>query len=308
MSYNKNVIYCTDGENAMKTYLRHRSLNVIDVKELTALEYLDFEGKYKDYVEKHDFCELCYVEKGEIELLIGDEKRSLAEKDIVIIDSDTLHSYYSDKGNKNRVFVVCFECPSHMLRALSGVVFPADEDLTHCMRRIIDERKNTFRMNENDLLELLPSHSFGGQQAIILQLEYLLIRLLRRLSAEKNSRVVFLNGENFYPDLVDIIAGYLKNNIGKKITLDDICERFNYSRSFICKIFKEQTGETVITYFNRLKTEEAKRLLCETKMTVSEISEALGFSEAKYFGMLFRKQTGTSPLSYRESFNSKEEL
>ena len=163
-------------------------------------------------------------------------------------------------------------------------------------------------MNENELLELLVSHSFGGQQAIILQLEYLLIRLLRQLSAEKNSRVVFLNGDNFYPDLVEIIAGYLKNNIGKKITLDDICARFNYSRSFICKIFKEQTGETVITYFNRLKTEEAKRLLSETKMSVTEISETLGFSEAKYFGMLFRKQVGISPLSYRESLNIKEEL
>jgi AraC-like DNA-binding protein len=195
-----------------------------------------------------------------------------------------------------------------MLRALTGVVFSADDELIYCIRRIIDECKSTFRMNENELLELLPSHSFGGQQAIILQLEYLLIRLLRQLSAEKNSRVVFLNGENFYPDLVEIIAGYLKNNTGKKITLDDICERFNYSRSFICKIFKEQTGQTVITYFNRLKTEEAKRLLSETKMSVTEISETLGFSEAKYFGMLFRKQVGISPLSYRESLNIKEEL
>jgi AraC-like DNA-binding protein len=195
-----------------------------------------------------------------------------------------------------------------MLKALSGVIFSADSEMTYCIRRIIEECKNTFRMNENELLELLPSHSFGGQQAIILQLEYLLIRLLRQLSAEKNSRVVFLNGENFYPDLVKIIAGYLKNNIEKKITLDDVCERFNYSRSFICKIFKEQTGQTVITYFNRLKTEEAKKLLSETKMSVTEISEALGFSEAKYFGMLFRKQTGTSPLSYRESHVVKEEI
>ena len=296
------------GENAMKTYLRHRSLNVIDVKELIALEYLDFEGKYKNYVETHDLCELCYVENGEIELTLGDEKKNLSKNDMVLIDSDVLHSYSSGEGNKNRVFVVCFECPSHMLKALSGVIFSADSEMTYCIRRIIEECKDTFRMNENELLELLPAHSFGGQQAIILQLEYLLIRLLRQLSAEKNSRVVFLNGENFYPDLVKIIAGYLKNNIEKKITLDDVCERFNYSRSFICKIFKEQTGQTVITYFNRLKTEEAKRLLCETKMTVTEISEALGFSEAKYFGMLFRKQTGTSPLSYRESFNSKEEL
>ena len=50
----------------MKTYLRHKSLNVIDIKELIALEYLDFEGTYKDYVEKHDFWEICYVKKGSI--------------------------------------------------------------------------------------------------------------------------------------------------------------------------------------------------------------------------------------------------
>ena len=296
-------------EGDMKTYLRHRSLNVIDVKELTALEYLDFEGKYKNYVEKHDFCELCYVEKGEIELVLGNGKMTLTENDIVFIDSDTLHSYFSADGNRNRVFVICFECPSHTLRALSGVIFPADDNRTYCMKRIIEECEGTFRMNENDLLEVLSSPSFGGQQAIILQLEYLLICLLRQLSAEKNSRVVFLDGEKFYPDLVNIITGYLKNNIGKKITLDDICERFNYSRSFICKIFKEQTGQTVITYFNRLKIEEAKRLLTETKMSVTEISESLGFSEAKYFGMLFRKQVGISPLSYRESLTKiKEEL
>ena len=287
----------------MKTYLRHRSLNVIDIKELTALEYLDFEGKYKNYVEKHDFCELCYVEKGEIELVIENEKMLLSDNDIVFIDSDALHSYFSKEGNRSRVFVICFECPSHTLRALSGVIFPSDDSRTYCMQRIIEECESTFRMNENDLLEVLSSPSFGGQQAIILQLEYLLICLLRQLSAEKNSRVVFLSGEKFYPDLVEIIAGYLKSNVGKKITLDDICERFNYSRSFICKIFKEQTGETVITYFNRLKIEEAKRLLTETKMSVTQISEFLGFSEAKYFGMLFRKQVGTSPLSYRESLN-----
>ena len=42
----------------MKTYLRHKICNVIDIKDLIALEYLDFEGKYRDYVEAHDFWEL----------------------------------------------------------------------------------------------------------------------------------------------------------------------------------------------------------------------------------------------------------
>ena len=48
----------------MKTYLKHKIQNVIDIKSLFALEYLDFEGKYKNYVESHGFWEICYIEKG----------------------------------------------------------------------------------------------------------------------------------------------------------------------------------------------------------------------------------------------------
>ena len=289
----------------MKTYLRHRSLNVIDVKELIALEYLDFEGKYKNYVEKHDFCELCYVEKGNIELCLENERLMLCRDSIVFIEPDTVHSYFSENGNSNKVFVICFECPSHPLKALSGVRFSPDDSRSYCVKKIIEECKNTFRTNENDQLELLSSPSFGGQQAIILQLEYLLIDLLRQLSSEKNSDIVFLNGEKFYPDLVDIIVGYLRSNVNRKVTLDDICDKFNYSRSFICKIFKEQTGESLITYFNKLKIEEAKRLLSDTEMSISSISELLGFSEAKYFGVMFKKQVGISPAAYRKSDHEK---
>ena len=57
----------------MKTYLRHKISNVIDVKELIVLEYLDFEGKYKNYVEQHDFWELCFVQEGEITLTMNGE-------------------------------------------------------------------------------------------------------------------------------------------------------------------------------------------------------------------------------------------
>ena len=65
----------------MKTYLRHRTLNVIDVKELIALEYLDFEGKYKDYSERHDFWELCYAESGDID--VSDDKLEEAIRIVV---------------------------------------------------------------------------------------------------------------------------------------------------------------------------------------------------------------------------------
>lgn len=288
----------------MKTYLRHRTLNVIDVKELIALEYLDFEGKYKDYVEEHNFYELCCVEHGEITLELDGVHHVLTAGDLIVIPPGCRHSYSSLAGNNSRAFVVCFECTSHTLRLLTGVVFATTDDEAYCIKKIIGECKTTFRMNDRDQLELLSSPGFGGQQAIILQLEYLFIGLLRRHISEKRSDVVFLSREKFYPDLVDIITGYLRDNVCQKISLNDVCERFNYSRSFICKIFKEQTGESLISYFNRLKIEEAKKLLADTDMTVISISEMLGFSEAKYFGVTFKKQEGMSPQSYRSTIRS----
>lgn len=77
----------------MKTYLRHRILNVIDVKELIALEYLDFEGKYSGYSENHDFWEICYVEYGCVTLTLEDNTHSLTEKQIMLIAPNTKHSY-----------------------------------------------------------------------------------------------------------------------------------------------------------------------------------------------------------------------
>ena len=283
----------------MKTYLRHKVLNVVDIKELTAIEYLDFEGKYKEYVEKHDFWEMCYVEKGDVILTIEGEKCSLSANDAILIPPDSIHSYFSESGNESRAFVICFECLSQPLKSLSGAKFNLTGTAYQCMKLIINEYRHTFSTNENEQLEILENPNFGGQQAIIIQLEYLFICLLRMLSTEKNPEVVFLNEEHFYQDLVEVIINYFKENIDKKISLEELCDKVNYSRSFLCKTFKEQTGETLFSYFNRLKIDEAKRLLKKTEFTVTQISELLGFSEVKYFGASFKKFVGKSPTEYR---------
>lgn len=284
----------------MKTYLRHKILNVVDVKELIALEYLDFEGKYKDYAENHDFWEVCYVECGEIVLALEDEKQKLTSGQIMVITPGKKHSYYSESGNRSKVFVICFESFSHTLKPLGEMLFSLKEEQQDCIQKIISECFKTFRMNEDDHLEVVSSPNFGGQQAILLQLEYLLICLLRQLSTEEHSGIVFLSEEKFYSDLVDVVKDFFTKNIGKKLTLNDICGKFNYSRSFICKTFKEQTGETLFTCFNRMKIEEAKRLLKHTDLSPARIAESLGFKEVKYFDAIFKKQLGVSPTTYRK--------
>lgn len=283
----------------MKTYLRHKIHNVIDVKELIALEYLDFEGKYRDYVEAHNFWELCYVVSGQITLFLEDAGMTLQEHQLLLIPPNRKHSFLSDRGNANRAFVICFDSFSPGLTPISGSVFPPDGQQLACMERILEECTTTFRMNESGHLEILPAPLFGGQQALLLQLEYLLISLVRRMSVEKNSGIVFFSDEHFYADLVSAIERFLRQNIHKKLSLDEICSRFSYSKSFLCKIFKEQTGQTLITCFNRLKMEEAMRLLTESSRSITAIAGSLGYQDVKYFDAIFKKHTGLTPVAYR---------
>lgn len=294
----------------MKTYLRHKILNVVDVKELFALEYLDFEGKYKDYVEKHDFWELCYVKQGQVSVVCGSETRTVCEGEVMLLEPNMSHTYYSENGNTNKTFVVCFECSSQALKALGGKIFSVEKEQVYCMEKIIEESEHTFFMNNKDLLEAFSTSNFGGQQAILMHLEYLLIRLVRRSSVGDNLGVVFLREEEFYEDLANIIIRFFKEHVCEKISLDDICKKVNYSRSFLCRMFKGQTGETLFSYFNRLKIEKAKKMLQETSCAVVNISRTLGFSEDKYFSALFKKLVGVTPVEYRTQYckTNKEKI
>lgn len=283
----------------MKTYLRHRIWNVVEVKELIALEYLDFEGKYKDYSERHDFWELCYAESGDIEVFNNGERIELKEGDILLISPYRAHSYRSVSGNKARTFVACFESSSAVLKVLADTVFASDATVKRCMECLVEESESTFKMNESEHLEALKNPNFGGQQAIIIQLEYLLIKLIRTLSSYKKGGVVFLDGENFYSDLSKIVIKFFEEHIRDDLSLDDICRKVNYSRSFLCKTFKKQTGETLIGCFNRMRAEEAARLLTQTDWSITKIAGYLGFSEIKYFGALFRRYMLASPSEYR---------
>ena len=84
------------------------------------------------------------------------------------------------------------------------------------------------------------------------------------------------------------------------LSLGEISKIFNMSPNYICRIFKEKTGNTLLNYINNLKMLEAKRLLSQTDKKIWEISQELGYSNQYYFSMGFKKATGYSPKEYRK--------
>lgn len=93
---------------------------------------------------------------------------------------------------------------------------------------------------------------------------------------------------------------YLHVHHTEKITVDNICNKFHCSKSYINHYFKKNNGVTIKDYINRLRIENAKQLLKSTKLSIDEISFAVGFSSISYFSKVFKSQNGLSPSSYRK--------
>ncbi|MCA0756731.1 AraC family transcriptional regulator [Paenibacillus sp. N4] len=94
---------------------------------------------------------------------------------------------------------------------------------------------------------------------------------------------------------------YIGENYGDvNLTVDAIAGKFGYSANYFAKLFKETTGQFINDHIRCIKIERAKNLLKETKLAVSEIAELTGYLNKNYFFYAFKKDTGMTPLSYRE--------
>lgn len=103
------------------------------------------------------------------------------------------------------------------------------------------------------------------------------------------------SGETEYNLILQFLNEYHVN-----ITLADLSKHFNRSKSHISHLFKNECGISIRAYCNNLKLEDAKNLLINTDIPVTEIAFDIGFNDPSYFIYLFRKKFGTSPLQYRK--------
>lgn len=106
-------------------------------------------------------------------------------------------------------------------------------------------------------------------------------------------------------DLIDRVLCYIKKFHTQNITTKDICKYFSCSRSLISHRFNERTGMGIKQYINSLRAENAKNLLENSSLSVTEIAFSLGFSSPNYFTQIFKSNTGMSPASYKQNARKK---
>jgi YesN/AraC family two-component response regulator len=92
---------------------------------------------------------------------------------------------------------------------------------------------------------------------------------------------------------------FIRENFTRRLTLREIAAVSGLSAPYFSTIFKEEMGENLSKYLNRLRVERASRMLLETDLSLSDIASACCFEDQSWFSKIFKTYTGISPGKYR---------
>lgn len=114
---------------------------------------------------------------------------------------------------------------------------------------------------------------------------------------------IFQTQKNHDDELIYRAQLYIEENLGTRISFEELASKLAVSRRNFDRRFIKATGNTPVEYLQRVKVEAAKRELEKGRKSIFEIMDEVGYSDDKAFREVFKKITGLSPLDYRARYN-----
>lgn len=101
-------------------------------------------------------------------------------------------------------------------------------------------------------------------------------------------------------ELVDKVKEFILSNLSLDLSQERLSEQFYISSSYLRKIFKDESGETIKDFILAERMRSAKHLLANTNVKISDIAERVGYMSGQSFSKAFKLEEGKTPIAYRE--------
>jgi two-component system response regulator YesN len=96
------------------------------------------------------------------------------------------------------------------------------------------------------------------------------------------------------------IAQYLEKDYKKDFNLQELANLFGLSKEHISRKFKQELKLTLSDYLTGIRMKHAKTLLASPNMKICAVAALVGYQDEKYFGKVFKKSEGLTPVEYRK--------
>jgi AraC-like DNA-binding protein len=236
---------------------------------------------------QHPYYKLILVPKGTLTLFDENNNQHVLKENYVALIKPNIKNSYTQEAVSEDYWVNFIGAKSllSMLKLDGENIFITKLD-SNTTKRLIPLFEDVI--NEAQL------GKFAHEASTQLSLTKMLLLIARFINGNFGSPRQIL--DKIKPAIID-----MNNNYQATRSMDYYAKICNMSKSSFMHNFSKYMGTTPVKYINSIKLKNAKSLLDDSSLNISEISDILGFSSSLYFSDLFQKEFGVRPSTYRQS-------
>ena len=250
-------------------------------------------------VHWHDEFEIIYVRSGFLTVSISGESYIGKTGEAFVVSPGNLHLMGSQTGTVD-YYTFLFPLKYISFRTDDMLDEKLLEPLNSGHLMICPRVKDTAKELCEQLIKIYEAKNDESESKITTQVRTKIILLQFILEMWKKGFVIEndTSGRNI---VEKEMVSYIQQNFTGKISLKEFGEQFHLSEKYISRYFKEHFHITLSQYVTYLRLENAKQLLQDTDLSVTETAMQSGYQNVSYFIRSFKKAYGISPLKYRNS-------
>ncbi|MDB5139523.1 MAG: melR [Mucilaginibacter sp.] len=260
------------------------------------------------YLHRHAEIQITWIQKGEGTLLAGNSMHIFHEGEIYLLGANLPHLFKSDPtyfipGSDKEVHTITiFFNPSGKLAAL----FSLPEMKT--VKTFMEQSRNGFKISDSNYADTAKRieniQSANGAEQLSLFIE-----LLHIISI--NTSLIPLSSGNYTYSMTDpegmriaTVYNYIMNNYKSALTLENVAAQAHLTPTAFCRYFKKHTRHTLVNFVNRIRVNEACKLLVNNMpVSIAAIAYNCGFNSITNFNYVFKSIVGKSPRDYVNDYS-----
>lgn len=281
-------------------------MNEIDSLQLILLNigYAVHHADWNYQNVKSPFARIYLVKEGVARLHLPNNRIQVLEPNhLYMIPPFTMHSY--ECNNYFALYYIhIYENQTTNNFILEDLMFPVEVNASQ-LDELLVERLYSINpdctlnhydpMKYDNNLNLIKSINYQTHKPIctLLETKGILYQLLMRFMVHSRNKYDIVDNR-----VLQVIR-YIRNNIDKQISTEDLIGICCLSKDHFIRLFKKDMGITPTQYINQKKMERAQLMLITSDFSIKHIAYALSFENVYYFNRLFKGITGLTPSEYR---------
>jgi AraC-like DNA-binding protein len=272
------------------------------------VRFYEWDKRHHIRMNRHDYFELFYLQAGELVCRIQDQEFQMRSGDLAVISSTQYHTiqWPEKKNAAGRIRAAVLYFLPELIRATDA----SGEDAEYLTPFLMQDARFPHLIRGKtgiptqifDLIRLshkeMPADTVRARLTLKTYLKMILILLVNHYADHQGTVESFNRKQRAIEQLAPLFA-FLEANYKEPVSVAMAAEVLHLSESHFMRLFKQVTGQSFVNYLNQFRIAKAEHLLATTDLSVAEVSQAVGFCDQSYFGLVFRSLIQMTPLQYK---------